>query len=95
MIFRSSMAQSPFYKRGDAKIILELQLALQQAKVNNIDVESVRRALNVLDRGHSGTLSREQIENVLKSFKLYSALEQVVPQLLQRCNLSNDDQYEY
>lgn len=89
------MAQSPFYKRGDAKLILELQVALQQAKVNNIDIDNVRRALNILDRAHSGTLNREQIESVLTSFQLYSALENVFPQFLQRCTLSNDDQYEY
>lgn len=88
------MAQSPFYKRGDAKLILEIELAMKDHNVEKIDVEAIRQAMNVIDRQHSGTLLESEIESVFKSFGLFEVFKQCLRNLLSRCDLNNEHRYE-
>jgi hypothetical protein len=73
-------------ERGDAKLMMDVELCLRGCDDDSLaSLQRLESAFNVSDRGHLGTLSREQVVNLLRSFRLHETLRPVLARLLDRC----------
>uniref|UniRef100_A0A915JII7 EF-hand domain-containing protein n=1 Tax=Romanomermis culicivorax TaxID=13658 RepID=A0A915JII7_ROMCU len=90
----ASTSQSPCYRRGDAKLISDLQRQIINNDIKFVDADQIRRELSFADRGHKESLSREQIEKVFKNHEIFDACAPIFDRLLNRCSLI-DNQYKW
>ncbi|KRZ71629.1 Lipid phosphate phosphatase-related protein type 4 [Trichinella papuae] len=92
---RSEKYSSPYCKPSDVKLLADIKEALNKACAEDIDLTMLEKELNHLDPQKTSFLREKQIQDVLRRTKLHSTLQNILPRLLDRCELRADLRYDW